>query len=140
MSSAAWAAPYTDTAKSLHWIMALLTLDVMVMGFYMHDLPLSPKKLRFYSWHKWGGVGVMLLLLIRVRWPLTHRQPALPWMKSRLRQTVAVRCVTSAAQNWISIALIALARAFFIIVNLGLKFLFHSQKYPVSKHSDSGRR
>ena len=37
MSSTAWTAPYTRTAKSLHWIMALLILDVMVMGFYMQD-------------------------------------------------------------------------------------------------------
>ena len=46
MSSTAWTAPYTRTAKSLHWIMALLILDVMVMGFYMQDLPLSPEKLQ----------------------------------------------------------------------------------------------
>lgn len=89
MSSTAWTAPYTRTAKSLHWIMALLILDVMVMGFYMQDLPLSPEKLQLYSWHKWGGVSVMLLLLIRVSWRLTHRPPALPWMMSRRQQTVA---------------------------------------------------
>ncbi len=89
MSSTAWTAPYTRTAKSLHWIMALLILDVMVMGFYMQDLPLSPEKLQLYSWHKWGGVSVMLLLLIRVSWRLAHRPPALPWMMSRRQQTVA---------------------------------------------------
>ena len=32
MSNTAWTAPYTRTAKSLHWIMALIILDVMMPG------------------------------------------------------------------------------------------------------------
>ena len=37
--------PYTRTAKSLHWLMALLLIGLLALGFYMHDLPLSPEKL-----------------------------------------------------------------------------------------------
>ena len=44
---------YTKTAKALHWLMAALLFGLLGIGFYMHDLPLSPEKLQLYSWHKW---------------------------------------------------------------------------------------
>ena len=37
---------YTGVAKSLHWLMALLLLGLLALGFYMSDLPLSPRKLQ----------------------------------------------------------------------------------------------
>ena len=42
---------YTATAKLLHWLMAALLFGLLALGFYMHDLPLSPTKLQIYSWH-----------------------------------------------------------------------------------------
>ncbi len=69
---------YTKTAKALHWLMAILLFGLLALGFYMHDLPLSPDKLKLYSWHKWAGVTAFLLLVIRLFWRLTHRPPALP--------------------------------------------------------------
>jgi cytochrome b561 len=44
----------------------------------MQDLPLSPDKLRFYSWHKWAGVTIFLLVLLRILWRLMHRPPGPP--------------------------------------------------------------
>ena len=35
---------YTKTAKVLHWLMAILLFGLAALGFYMHDLPLSPEK------------------------------------------------------------------------------------------------
>ncbi|UCV29873.1 cytochrome b [Ferribacterium limneticum] len=69
---------YTKTAKALHWLMAILLFGLLALGFYMHDLPLSPDKLKLYSWHKWAGVTAFLLLAFRLLWRLTHRPPALP--------------------------------------------------------------
>lgn len=71
-------ASYTSTAKALHWLMAILFFGLLALGFYMHDLPLSPEKLQLYSWHKWAGVTAFLLVLARLAWRLTHRPPALP--------------------------------------------------------------
>jgi len=48
-------AHYTAMAKGLHWLMAILLFALLALGFYMQDLPLSPEKLRLYSWHKWAG-------------------------------------------------------------------------------------
>jgi cytochrome b561 len=69
---------YTRTAKTLHWIMALLLIGLVALGFYMNDLPLSPAKLQLYSWHKWAGVTAFLLLLCRLAWRVGHPPPALP--------------------------------------------------------------
>lgn len=69
---------YTRTAVSLHWIIALLIFTAFPLGVYMHDLPFSPDKLRLYSWHKWIGVTIFLLAVLRIFWRSTHRPPPLP--------------------------------------------------------------
>ena len=68
---------YTTTAKALHWSIAVLILGLLGLGFYMTGLPLSPRKLQLYSWHKWAGVSVFLLAVVRLAWRATHRPPAL---------------------------------------------------------------
>ena len=68
---------YTSVAISLHWLIALLIFAGWGLGVYMSDLPLSPAKLRYYSWHKWIGVTVFLLAMVRVGWLATHTPPPL---------------------------------------------------------------
>ena len=80
---------YTKTAKALHWLMAALLFGLLGIGFYMHDLPLSPEKLQLYSWHKWAGVTAFLLVGFRLLWRLAHRPPALPSSMPRLMQFAA---------------------------------------------------
>lgn len=77
---------YTATAITLHWGMAVLLIALFAVGLYMHDLPLSPWKLQIYSWHKWAGVTVFILVLVRLVWRITHRPPELPWSMSRMMQ------------------------------------------------------
>src|SRR5512135_3033262 len=69
---------YTRTAVTLHWLIALLIFAALPLGLYMHDLPLSPHKLRLYSYHKWLGVTVWMLVVIRLAWRLAHTPPPLP--------------------------------------------------------------
>lgn len=71
-------ARYTRTAIALHWLAGVLILGNLAFGLYMVDLPLSPAKLRYYSWHKWVGVTVFLLSAARLLWRLSHRPPPLP--------------------------------------------------------------
>lgn len=80
---------YTKTAKALHWLMAILLFGLLALGFYMHDLPLSPDKLKLYSWHKWAGVTAFLLVGFRLLWRLAHRPPALPESMPKLMQFAA---------------------------------------------------
>lgn len=69
---------YTGVAIALHWLIALALIGSFGLGLYMHDLPLSPQKLKLYSWHKWAGVTIFLFVVGRLAWRLTHRPPALP--------------------------------------------------------------
>jgi cytochrome b561 len=76
-------ARYTMMAIILHWLMALLLVGLFCIGIYMSDLPLSPWKLKIYSWHKWAGVTAFILVLIRLAWRITHQPPELPQSTSR---------------------------------------------------------
>lgn len=69
---------YGAPAVALHWIMAMLILGNLAFGLYLVDLPLSPAKLRYFSWHKWVGVTVFLLAAARLAWRLGHPPPPLP--------------------------------------------------------------
>ena len=69
---------YSTQAIVLHWLMALLIFAGFPLGLYMVDLPLSPDKLKLYSYHKWIGVTVFLLVAARLAWQLTHTPPPLP--------------------------------------------------------------
>ena len=80
---------YTPVAKSLHWLMAAMILGLLALGIYMSDLPLSPQKLTLYSWHKWAGVTVFVLVWLRLLWRITHRPPALPETLSPLMRLAA---------------------------------------------------
>ncbi|ALD91516.1 putative cytochrome b561 [Cupriavidus gilardii CR3] len=70
-------ARYSATAIGLHWIVALLIFAAFGLGLYMTDIPgFTPTKLKLYSWHKWLGVTVFALAVLRVLWRLTHAAPA----------------------------------------------------------------
>jgi len=80
---------YTRTAIFLHWLVALGLLGTFALGFYMHDLPLSPNKLKLYSWHKWAGISVLALAVVRLAWRISHPAPALPSSMSARSQLAA---------------------------------------------------
>jgi len=69
---------YSTPAIALHWIVAMLIIANLALGLYTVDLPLSPAKLRNFSYHKWIGVTVFLLAAARLLWRLGHRPPPLP--------------------------------------------------------------
>ena len=68
---------YTRIAVVLHWLIALLIFGAFPLGLYMSDLVLSPRKLQLYSYHKWIGITVLLLVVLRLLWRATHRPPPL---------------------------------------------------------------
>ena len=69
---------YNGMAIALHWGLALVLVTLFFMGHYMADLPFSPWRLKLYNWHKWAGVTILTLSVLRLVWRLTHRPPALP--------------------------------------------------------------
>lgn len=69
---------YSLVAIVLHWLLGLSLAAMVVVGVYMADLPLSPLRLKLYNWHKWAGIVILALSVLRLVWRLTHRPPALP--------------------------------------------------------------
>ena len=80
---------YTRTAIGLHWAVALLIFAAFPVGLYMVELPLSPTKLKIYSYHKWVGVTIFLLALARLLWRATHPAPPMPESVPRWQQALA---------------------------------------------------
>lgn len=82
---------YTRTAIALHWLIALLVIANFTLGLVMVDIPgLTPTKLRYFSWHKWAGVTILLFATVRLLWRLSHPAPPYPagmapWQKSAAR-------------------------------------------------------
>ncbi|MEX3634226.1 cytochrome b [Paraburkholderia sp. BR14320] len=69
---------YHGAAIALHWLIAALMIGGFYIGWIMTDIPgFTPTKLKYFSWHKWIGVTVFALALLRVLWRATHRAPAL---------------------------------------------------------------
>lgn len=81
---------YTRTAIGLHWIIALLIIATFGLGWFMTDIPgFSMMKLKYYSWHKWLGVTVFALAVLRVLWRLLNQPPALDKSISKIQQWAA---------------------------------------------------
>jgi len=80
---------YTATAIALHWLVVLLILCSAALGLYMVGLPFSPAKLKLYSWHKWIGVSIFLVALLRALWRLAHPAPAMPAATPRWQRAAA---------------------------------------------------
>lgn len=68
-------ARYTGIARLLHWIIALLILLNLFLGFFRGALP---KDMMAMPIHKSVGLTVLALTIIRIVWRLTHRPPPLP--------------------------------------------------------------
>jgi cytochrome b561 len=71
-------AGYTSLAKALHWITAALVLGMLGVGLWMTGLPIGLMKLQVYGWHKWIGLTVLMLTLLRLGWRWHAPPPPLP--------------------------------------------------------------
>ena len=71
-------ARYTTVAIVLHWVLAVSILTAFAAGVYLDDLPFSPSKLKMINWHKWAGITILALSVLRLVWRLLNPPPPLP--------------------------------------------------------------
>jgi cytochrome b561 len=70
---------YNTTAIIIHWIMAILILGMIGLGFYMVGLEKgSAERSYFFAMHKSIGLTLALLVVIRLIWKLRSTTPPLP--------------------------------------------------------------
>ena len=80
---------YSAAAIALHWLTAILIVANLLLGLSMVPLPISPRKLQWYLWHKWVGITVFLLTCARLAYRSVRPPPAPVAMAAWQRRAAA---------------------------------------------------
>ncbi len=69
---------YDALSRRLHWLLALLIISMLSLGFYMISIADDPDSYKYFAWHKSFGLITAVLVLIRILWRTTHKPAPLP--------------------------------------------------------------
>jgi cytochrome b561 len=73
--------------RLLHWAIALGVIGLLLVGWWMGDLPNGPRKIDIYKLHKSVGLTVLALMTLRIVLRLADRRrptpPAMPAWQQR---------------------------------------------------------
>lgn len=75
-SSSRWT--YTPPAILLHWVLAILIVGMVVLGWYMMSIEKQPDSGWFFNLHKSVGLIIATLVAIRLAWRISHPPAPLP--------------------------------------------------------------
>ena len=64
---------YGIIAKIFHWLIAIIIINLIAVGFIMSNMSPSPDKYELYGMHKASGVVVLMLVTLRVLWKLSNK-------------------------------------------------------------------
>ena len=74
---------YTATARVLHWGLAVLLAGMVALGWSMMSIEEQPNSRWYFGLHKFIGITILALVLLRLLWRITHRPRDLPsWLPS----------------------------------------------------------
>ena len=69
---------YGTIAKSFHWVMALLIIGMLCVGFYMTSSEKTLSIIKLYATHKSIGMTILFLAVLRLLWRWMNPVPPLP--------------------------------------------------------------
>lgn len=69
---------YDNLAIAFHWLLALMLIASFCVGLYMSGLPFSIQRVKLFNWHKWAGMTILGLTILRLLWRLGHAPPPIP--------------------------------------------------------------
>jgi cytochrome b561 len=82
---------YSATQKWLHWLIGVIVIIMLIFGRTMEALPLSEREVMIMG-HSGLGTLVLLLMIVRWSWKLSHETPAttstMGTWQTRLSKTV----------------------------------------------------
>ena len=118
---------YDGGARFFHWLFVLLFLAqvpagiMMIVPAVMGDFPVLPGVEQstvdaFYVFHKGLGAVLLVVVLARLLWRLTHRAPPLPASMPELERRIAV------ATHWFMYLLMVVAAVTGYVHVIGLGF------------------
>ncbi len=113
-------------AKAFHWTTFALLLASFGIGLTMVGLPLGLAKLQAYSWHKWVGVTVFLITILRLGWRCANPPPPLPdsmrgWQRGAARLSHAALyglLLVMPVSGWIMSSALGLPTVYFGLIAL----------------------
>ena len=81
---------YPTLAILLHWLNAVLLIGSFALGLRMVGMDFSPEKINSYAYHKWLGVTIFGVVVVRCIYRQFKPPPALPsdmaeWQKTASR-------------------------------------------------------
>lgn len=94
---------YGIIAQAFHWLVAVLVFAQFAIGLYAASLPVGLARLRWLSYHKSLGLGILALVLLRLAWRAANPPPALPAVMPHWERRAA------AATHWLLYVLLVLA-------------------------------
>jgi cytochrome b561 len=65
-------------SQFLHWLIVGLIIVQVILGNWAESLPLGPKKIGVFAWHKSVGITILSLAVIRLLWRSANPTPLLP--------------------------------------------------------------
>ena len=81
---------YSATAIVLHWLLVVVLLAQIGLGWYLGDIPRgTPARTVYVNFHKSTGMLIGVIILLRVYWRLMHPAPALPASMPALERALA---------------------------------------------------
>lgn len=69
---------YTLTARTLHWLIAVLVVTLIIVGLVMTRMPEGPAQTFLFDLHRSVGWTILPLMLVRLAYRLIHPAPPLP--------------------------------------------------------------
>jgi cytochrome b561 len=83
-------ARYARTAVVLHWIVALLIIALLGIGWYMVGIPRNtPERAFFFNLHKSLGILAAIFIVLLIVWRIRHAAPAFPAAMARWERAAA---------------------------------------------------
>jgi cytochrome b561 len=80
---------YGTVARLFHWVTALLVLAMIPVGIAMTSQGFDAVGDQLYIFHKGTGSVLLVLVVLRILWKVTHPEPPLPAGVPRIQRRIA---------------------------------------------------